>query len=240
MSSNDNNKEKDKTIEFFNPGNNLDLTNYIQAEDKQGIHHLGRYFWAKEVLARENKGMRILDIACGAGYGSYILARDMARCSVMGADYDIRAIELARSGYRLPSLDFVVADITNWEVADTGDSLGEFDCVISFDTIEHCIHREIALMNIANNLADDGLLLFSTPCGHDKTRLNPEWEHHKIEYSHDALFDFISRYFREIYKPDDGSLPCLGFWQNKINKGKVRYPNVMNPLVCKLPIRIQG
>ena len=66
-------KAQDETTEFFVPRRGLDLAPYIAHRDVQGIHHLSRYHWATRVL-EEVAPRRVLDVACGAGYGSFLLA----------------------------------------------------------------------------------------------------------------------------------------------------------------------
>jgi SAM-dependent methyltransferase len=226
-------KDSATSIEFFTPNLGLELEPYLAREIKQGIHHLGRYHWACHVLGSQ-KPKRVLDVACGSGYGSYMLATTLPEATVIGADYDQRAIDLARASYAANNLRYVMADVTQW--ASDQDTLGAFDVVVSFDTIEHLLHREIALLRICENLSDDGCLLLSTPCGRIVTQLNPAWEHHKIEYSGTDLYKFLRRFFKQVVPPDDGLFPDAGFWAN-LNRDKLRYLNRMNPLFCRNPIR---
>jgi SAM-dependent methyltransferase len=227
-------KDSASSIEFFTPTLGLELEPYLAREMKQGIHHLGRYHWARKVLAqREPK--RILDIACGSGYGSFLLATALPEAVVVGADYDVRAIDLARATYAADNLQYLTADITRWTTDEK--ALGEFDVVVSFDTIEHLLHREVALLRICENLSDDGCLFLSTPCGHSVTRLNPAWEHHKVEYSGADLYQLLRRFFVRVLHPEEAGFPCGEFWAS-MNGDKLRYLNRMNPLLCCNPIRI--
>ena len=52
--------------------------------------HLARYLWAGELVA----GRRVLDVACGSGYGAVLLRHAGAR-HVLGVDRDPAAIERA-------------------------------------------------------------------------------------------------------------------------------------------------
>jgi len=226
------------TTEFFVPGSGLDVAAYILAGHKQGIHHLGRYQWASGVIRRRSP-RRILDVACGAGYGAKMYADACPGSEVIGVDYDKRAVKWAREHYAAPNLSYRVGDMVTWSY-DDGSPMQEFDAVSSFDTIEHLLHREIALIQLAEHVAVDGVLLFSTPCGHGVTRLNPEWEHHKIEYSHVDLRNLMQRFFGTILAPDDGTLPDLSFWTDVINAGTPRYLNRFNPIACLDPIRKRG
>lgn len=228
-------KDRATTIEFWIPKGGLDVRTYITHEHKQGIHHLGRYTWAIPVVEDRT---RILDIACGAGYGSKLLADAHPEIEVVGVDYDERAIEYARKTYEAPNLTYRVGNLVTWQTSN-GEPLGRFDGVISFDTIEHLLHREIALLEIAENLTTDGILLLSTPCGKPQDKLNPGWEHHKIEYSFHSLHNLLKRFFATVLHTGDGSLPNQGFWDRVINADKPRYLNRMNPVVCMQPIQLR-
>ena len=229
-------KAEDETTEFFVPRRGLDLAPYIAHRDMQGIHHLSRYHWATRVLD-PIAPRRVLDVACGAGYGSFLLADTMPGVEVRGVDYDARAIDYARKAYRAPGLSYERGNLVTWcSEEGAGASLGRFDAILSFDTIEHLLHREIALLRIVEHLEEGGCLLFSTPCGAEN-KLNPGWEHHKIEYSFSDLRKLLSRFFRTVAVPEDGTLPALDFWQDEVNAKEQLYVTLSNPVFCADPIR---
>lgn len=91
------------------------------------------------------------------------------------------------------------------------------------------------MQNIVEHLDPDGLLLLSTPV-RPKNILNPGWEHHKIEYSRNALYDFLRRYFGKVLSADLGTLPCVEVFE-PFNREEVFYLLKMNPVVCQDPIR---
>lgn len=227
-------KSHTETTEFWVPKGSLDVRDYIKQDHKQGTHHLGRYTWALPVV--KGRG-RILDIACGAGYGSKLIADAHPDSEVIGVDYDERAVAHARANYKAPNLRYETGNMVRWERGE-GKSLGQFDCIVSFDTIEHLLHREIALINFAENLAPDGILLLSTPCGKGEDLLNPGWEHHKIEYSSFSLHNLLRRFFGTVQHTAAGTLPNQAFWDTVINADKPRYLNRMNPAVCINPIQL--
>ena len=57
------------------------------------LEHWHRYAWAREAL----KDLRVLDIACGEGYGSALIAQVAA--FVQGADISADAVAHARARY---------------------------------------------------------------------------------------------------------------------------------------------
>jgi 2-polyprenyl-3-methyl-5-hydroxy-6-metoxy-1,4-benzoquinol methylase len=112
--------------------------------------HLARY----RLAARLAPGRRVLDAACGEGYGAAMLAAAGA-ASVIGVDIDQPTVAHARRRYQL---DVRVADVAKLPFAD-----GEFDLVVSFETIEHVAEPDAALSEFARVLSPDGLLIVSTP-----------------------------------------------------------------------------
>lgn len=229
-------KDPGETIEYFVPTLGLELEPYLARRDIQGIHHLARYHWAAQVLASLSP-RRVLDVACGAGYGSFMIAEKISGVLVKGVDYDERAIEYARKEYARSGVSFERGNLVTWRSEEgPGEPLGRFDVILSFDTIEHLLHREIALLRIAENLEDGGFLLMSTPLDVEN-KLNPGWEHHKIEYSFADLRKLLSRFFRTVLVPEDGNLPGFDFWQQVVNVDEQLYLTQTNPVFCSDPIR---
>jgi ubiquinone/menaquinone biosynthesis C-methylase UbiE len=220
--------------EFFVPEDGLALADYLARGEKTPVHHLIRYRWAAELLTDHRSSVKsLLDVACGAGYGSHTLATAHPEIEVVGGDYDPEAVAFARRKYVAPNLTFVEADVTRWD-----SSLGDrsFDCIVSFDTIEHIEHREVMMQNVVNHLDPQGMLLLSTPVK-SKNVLNPRWEHHKVEYSKSSLYDFLRRYFREVLIPELVTLPAIHVF-DEVNRDSIVYLLKMNPVVCRQPLRI--
>ncbi len=87
--------------------------------------HVARYQWALGHLAPKSK---VLDMACGVGYGSDILAS--AGHIVVGVDNNREAISYAREHYADNGAMFKQLDAKDIQ-------LKGFDAVICFETIEH-------------------------------------------------------------------------------------------------------
>ena len=66
------------------------------------MEHLWRYKFAAE----RTRGRRVLDMACGSGYGSHYLATQGGAQHVTGVDIDPDAIRYARLRYRQDNLQF--------------------------------------------------------------------------------------------------------------------------------------
>jgi len=112
--------------------------------------HVGRYRYASPFV----KGKRVLDIACGEGYGAAAL-REAGAASVIGVDLSAEACEHARRKY---GLDARVGDALQIPLADNS-----LDLVVSFETIEHVSNPERFLEECARVLVSEGILIVSTP-----------------------------------------------------------------------------
>ena len=120
------------------------------------LEHLHRYLLACELAA----GKTVLDIACGDGYGSAMLARHAAQ--VTGVDIDTPTVERARGKYVADNLRFLQGSATDIPLDD--DSV---DLVISFETIEHLMEQDRMLYEIRRVLRPEGFLLISSPDKHE-------------------------------------------------------------------------
>ncbi|HWS27165.1 MAG TPA: class I SAM-dependent methyltransferase [Xanthomonadales bacterium] len=116
--------------------------------------HMHRYAFA----ATFSGGKRVLDAACGEGYGSALLAR--AGAQVLGVDISADTVAHARARYAdIACLDFEQADVTALDhLADAS-----FDLIVSFETLEHVQAQERMVAGFARLLAPGGRLLISSP-----------------------------------------------------------------------------
>jgi len=118
--------------------------------------HVVRYAFAAALC----RGRRVLDVACGEGYGSYMLAQAGAT-AVVGLDVDAAAIATAESRFAAPGVRYLVGDATN--LAGVLATEPPFDVVVSFETIEHVAVVELFLDGIRAVLAPDGIAIVSAP-----------------------------------------------------------------------------
>jgi SAM-dependent methyltransferase len=121
---------------------------------------LDRWLWLRRHL---RKGpARTFDAGCGNG-GFSIYA---ARCAnaVVAASFSEREQQDARrraEALGLTGIDFRILDLR--EIEAHRDSLGRFDQIICFETIEHVNDDEGLVRSLAGMLAPGGRLLLSTP-----------------------------------------------------------------------------
>ena len=113
--------------------------------------HLVVYRWIAERCA----GQRVVDMACGEGYGAAVLAGTAA--DVVGVDANPEAFEHARLRYRTRNLQFERALVEEFEDG------APYEAIVFLQTIEH-VHRPAELLaRFASLLAPRGVLYVSTP-----------------------------------------------------------------------------
>ncbi len=116
------------------------------------FEHWHRYAFVAPLV----RGRRVLDAACGEGYGSFLLAHAADR--VTGVDISADAVGHARDRYPRQNLEFVQGSVTELPLKD-----GSVDVVVSFETIEHLPAQREMLAEFRRVLAPDGVLVVSSP-----------------------------------------------------------------------------
>ena len=114
--------------------------------------HLERY----RFLESSVKNKKVLDIACGTGYGSNILI-EAGASQYVGVDISEDSIEYAKQQFCSEKASFIVGDIGNFESAEP------FDVIACFETIEHVSFYPSALKNLFSVLRPGGVLVISSP-----------------------------------------------------------------------------
>jgi 2-polyprenyl-3-methyl-5-hydroxy-6-metoxy-1,4-benzoquinol methylase len=149
--------------------------------------HLVVYEW----IAARAHGRRVVDLACGEGYGSAVLGRTAA--SVIGVDANPDAFEHARLKYTSRNVRFERTMIELWQ--------GDADCVVFLQTIEHVQDPGAVLDAIREQIGPDGVAYVSTP---NVLTLAPEgaersgnpWHVH--EYRPEEYAALCSRHFSRV------------------------------------------
>jgi 2-polyprenyl-3-methyl-5-hydroxy-6-metoxy-1,4-benzoquinol methylase len=149
--------------------------------------HLVVYEW----IAARAHGRRVVDLACGEGYGSDVLARTAA--SVVGVDANPDAYEHARLKYTRPGLRFERDMIETWT--------GDVDCVVFLQTIEHVQDPDAVLERIRGLIGPGGVAYVSTPnvltlAPDGQERSGNPW--HVREYKPGEYRELCERHFGQV------------------------------------------
>ncbi|MBV9012376.1 MAG: glycosyltransferase [Pseudonocardiales bacterium] len=124
-------------------------------EDLQVIYeHYHRYALA----APFTTGARVLDLACGEGFGPALLA-GQAR-EVVGVDIDPPTVEHATVHYGGDNVHFMVGSMTDPQLLAGAEP---FDVITCFEALEHVEDHDTLMAVVTRLLASGGLFLTSTP-----------------------------------------------------------------------------
>jgi 2-polyprenyl-3-methyl-5-hydroxy-6-metoxy-1,4-benzoquinol methylase len=123
----------------------------VPAENYWYRRHLAVYEW----IGARVIGKRVLDMACGEGYGSAVVGRGAD--SVLGVDANPEAFEHARLRYTAQNVRFERG------MVESHGEPGSYDAVVFLQTIEHVHDPGAVLRHLRSLLADDGVAYVSTP-----------------------------------------------------------------------------
>jgi len=177
--------------------------------------HWHRYAFARRFVG----GKRVLDAACGEGYGTALLGT--VASSVIGIDIDMATIDRARATYGDGKrVRFIASSCTGLPLPSAS-----IDVVVSFETIEHLTAADQLgmLIEFARVLTPDGVLVMSSP----NRRLYRDARNYVNPY-----------HLQELYREDLGRLLAkrlpaqrwhhqrLGYWSGIWAEREAESPNV--------------
>jgi 2-polyprenyl-3-methyl-5-hydroxy-6-metoxy-1,4-benzoquinol methylase len=161
----------------------------VPAENYWYRRHLAVYRW----IAGRCAGLRVVDMACGEGYGAAVLAERAHE--VVGVDANPEAHEHAARKYTRPVLSFARALVEEF------DAGAPFDAIVFLQTVEHIERPQPLLERFASLLAPGGLIYVSTPnrltlAPPGAPRSDNPW--HVREYDADEFHALLSPLFGSV------------------------------------------
>lgn len=131
--------------------------------------HLERYQFAARNLVPGS----VLDLACGAGYGTALLGENPAVTLATGVDIDEGAVRYAAKRYGNARITYLNSEALNFSGSEP------FQNIVSLETIEHVDDPRAVFGHFVNLLARGGRLIASVPVT-PSVDGNP---HHKTNFS---------------------------------------------------------
>ncbi len=122
----------------------------------EAASHLARYMLVRSLC----RGRRVLDIACGEGYGAYLMARDWGAAAVDAVDISPEAIAVGKELFAHEKIAY------HCRAAEELDQLfppGQFDLIVSLETLEHTADPERFLRALRGQLKPGGTLVLTCP-----------------------------------------------------------------------------
>ncbi|MAM88646.1 MAG: hypothetical protein CME36_15185 [unclassified Hahellaceae] len=160
--------------------------------------HLVRYRWAAGYI---RTGDRVLDAACGLGYGGHLLRHLSEAAEIVGIDGSEYAIRYASANFSegLERLKYEEGFLPEC-LAQFPD--GHFDFITSFETLEHVKDPKALLAEFHRLLSPGGRLLASVPNDwSDETGEDPNPYHYHV-YTLPRLKEEVAEHFliEDIYQ----------------------------------------
>jgi ubiquinone/menaquinone biosynthesis C-methylase UbiE len=153
-----------------------------------GIENIHRYIATAPLCA----GKVVLDIACGGGYGSFLLSQTATH--VYGVDIDAMTVAGAFRGYKRGNLEFHLGSCAEIPLPDNS-----VDRIVSFDTLEHFADHQAFLWEALRVLTPEGIMIVSTPdrglARQDDAKAG---ERHPGELTEQEFRDFLGAGFQHV------------------------------------------
>lgn len=154
------------------------------------LEHIARYYFSTPYV-----NGRVLDIACGTGYGSQMVAKARKKeiAEMIGVDIDDDTLKYAVNNYYHPLLSFQKGNVLDPILSE---KIGTFDTILSFETIEHVEDDQLFMKNIYNLLNPGGTLILSTPFGQGRGKPTRE-PFHVHQFTKEEFIDLF-KIFSEV------------------------------------------
>ncbi|MGE0229966.1 MAG: class I SAM-dependent methyltransferase [Dehalococcoidia bacterium] len=178
---------------------------WFHRSPRRTLHATSYYKFAAKMVG---KGKRVLDIGCGEGLGTWLMAVECGQAK--GVDFDADAIASAQRNWIDPRISFECGDA--FELP--GDQ--KWDAVVNFDVIEHIYpeHADQFLEKIAGLLAPEGVVVIGTPNITSRQYASAVTNAgHVNMYSGERLEESLSRLFHHVFVfSANDEVVHTGFW----------------------------
>lgn len=151
-------------------------TDMTREAGRRSDAHMTRYAQAAQFV---RPGDRVLDAACGLGYGSYILANSTRAASLEGLDASRYAVEYATTNFAGGSKPIAFREGDAESLSFLSDA--SIDFAVSVETLEHLLQPEALLRELMRVLTPGGRAYLSVPNNWaDETGKDPNPFHHHV------------------------------------------------------------
>jgi len=148
--------------------------------------HFQRYrFFLKHIESSDS----VLDIACGSGYGSEILASKAK--FVYGVDSDKKTIQYAKRHHLRSNAKFKAVSLESFRTKR------KYDKIISIETIEHIADPDMFLKHAKKWLKPGGVLWLTCPLA-KQNRKRIDNPFHINEMSYEELNKLVKSHFKNV------------------------------------------
>lgn len=174
---------------------------------------LDRWLWLKKRIKLLNRSFKFIDVGCGAG--QFVIGLNKLNFLCDGLDIDIDKLNKAKQRAKLLDLHREKIFINDPNIVKKN----EYDCLISFECIEHIINDKKFIDNCSEFLKKDGYIFLTTPfkylspitSGDLEISKTEDGGHVRIGYDKEMLFSLLDKSFYDIKISF-----CSGFLSQKL------------------------
>jgi SAM-dependent methyltransferase len=193
---------------------------------------LDRWLWLRRHL--DSGPARTFDAGCGNGAFSIYAARAGNR--VLAASFSAREQEDARRRSELlgqAGIEFRTLDLRELELHR--DSLGRFDQIICFETIEHVLGDQQLVSSLASMLEPGGRLLLTTPFDRHRPLFSEDPHPSEVEDGSHVRYGYSQQRLREIMQGAGLTVADEGFISGVVSQ---KLTDLMRRLTKRLGVPV--
>lgn len=166
-----------------NPGGSYKAISDNLDKELKGYKKLGNHVKRYKFASKYCKGLKVLEVGCGYGFGALLLNGE---AEYVGVDIDHEAIKWA-NGHINKGRFFLLENLEEMY------SSAYFDIVISFEVIEHVSDPKNLLNILKSNAKPNGKIIVSTPNGYYSHHIQAKFRspYHIDEYNALELLNII-------------------------------------------------
>jgi SAM-dependent methyltransferase len=190
--------------------------------------HASRYEFASKFVEEK----KVLDIACGSGYGAEILLKGNPK-KIVGADLNEDSLKNCKNKYANSKVEFIKKNAENFDFEE------KFDVIISFETIEHLNFPEKLLECVRKAMIPGGIFIISTPNRNffapgSNLKDKPRNKFHIFEYNKTEFEKVLTSHFDgvEFYAQEQSMKKGFDKYSKKIFKIKNTIASVFSKNVA--------
>ena len=200
------------TIEFYD--------GFVGSQQQTGINDRIYLLYKRMLRLGLNSKSNVLELGCGIGALSYLLAKTITKGRVDAVDISPESIAFAKQKIKHPQFIITAGDVVHHQT-----KLPSINFITLFDVIEHIPNIDKAFSKLNSLLTDDGVIIMVTPNHNSLQRklLGKRWFQYKpiehIQYfDRKSLNTFAERNgLKIVYQTNCGQYADTRFLINRLN-----------------------
>jgi trans-aconitate 2-methyltransferase len=135
---------------------------FAEGIDKADVYNKNselQWNWANDAIKKHDwkGGERVLDVGCGDGKITALIASKVEQGSIIGLDISNEMIDFASSFFQRDNLSFIQGNVLKLPFKD------QFDLIVSFNALHWVVDQKTALLSMKDSLVQGGKALIVIP-----------------------------------------------------------------------------